>query len=112
MEPEQLARLKANEYMQKFKNKHLTGYTYTKRILEIILKQYYTIGYADIKNLKQYRDTYFSSEISYINIFKATILFVNKEGFEGSYKSFLTQCLEDIINDPLLETDSKGVETF
>lgn len=112
MEPEQLARLKTNEFMQKFKNKHLAGYIYTKRILEVILKQYYTMGYADIKGLKQYRDTYFSSEISYINISKATKFFINKEGFEGSYKAFLTQCLEDIINNPLLETDIKGVETF
>lgn len=112
MEPEQLARLKTNEFIQKFKNKNLVGYAYTRRILEVILKQYYTIGYADVKSLRQYREALFSSEISYINLSKNTKLFIEKEGFEGTYKGFLTQCLEEIINDPLLNADSKGDELF
>lgn len=111
MEPEQLARLKTNEFMRKFKNKSLVGYVYTRQILEHILEQYYTLGYADVKSLRKYRDLYFSSEISYINISKATKLFIEREGYEGSYKGFLTQCLEQIVTNPLLESE-KGDDIF
>lgn len=111
MEPEQLARLKTNEFMRKFESKHLVGYVYTRRILEVILKQYYSIGYAEIKSLRQYQELLFPSEISYINLSKVTKLFIEKEGFKGSYKGFLTQCLEDIVNNPLLESE-KGDDMF
>lgn len=111
MEPEQLARLKTNEFMRKFKSKNLVGYMYTRRILEHILEQYYRLGYAEIKSLNQYREAYFYNEISYINLSKVTKLFIEKEGYEGSYKGFLTQCLEEIINDPLLNSE-KGDDIF
>lgn len=111
MEPEQLARLKTNEFMQKFKYKSLVGYTYTKRILEHILEQFYTLGYVDVKSLRQYRESYFFNEISYINLSKATKLFIEKEGYTDSYKAFLIQCVEEIITDPLLNTE-KGDEMF
>lgn len=113
MDEERKALLKVMEYMQKFnKFKFYAGYNHVKNILQKIMIEHYKQGYAEIYSLRKYHTLYYQEGTSYINLFKVIDIFLDKIGFEGNFKMFATECYEEMVYDPLLDSETEGDDEF